>query len=99
MVLSSRRVISGTDHFHLLPVVGKLFTTIQAHDVGGSGHWPISTRLTGFRGYRKGAVLVGTAKQCIDKSRHLIPLRRNSGDSLVPDENEPTLIAKVSLVY
>jgi hypothetical protein len=44
-------------------------------------------------------VLVGTAKQCIDKSRHLIPLRRNSGDSLVPDENEPTLIAKVSLVY
>jgi hypothetical protein len=43
-------------------------------------------------------VLVRTAEQCIDEPRHLSPFRRTSADSLVPDEIEPTLVAKVSVV-
>ena len=89
-------MISGTDHFHLLPVVGKLFTAIQAHDVGGRGHLPTGTQLSGLGGYREGAVLVGTAEQRIDESRHLSPLRRTSTFS---DEDELTPVAKVSVVH
>jgi hypothetical protein len=47
----------------------------------------------------KRTVLVRTAEQCINESRHLIPLRRISGYSLVPDENEPKQGAKVSVVH
>ena len=93
-------MISGTDYFHLLPVVGKLFTTIQAHDVRASSRCLVGTiRLTGLDRDWKRAVLVRTAEQCIDESRHLIPPPAYFWRSLVPDENEPTLVAKVSVVH
>jgi hypothetical protein len=41
-------------------------------------------------------VLVGTAEQRIDESRHLSPLRRTSTFS---DEDELTPVAKVSVVH
>jgi hypothetical protein len=46
----------------------------------------------------KRTVLVRTAEQCIDESRHLIPLRRISAYSFVSDEDELTLDAIVSVV-
>jgi hypothetical protein len=93
-------VIRRSDHLHRLPVIADFFSTIQAHDVRASSRCLMGTiRATGLDRDWKRTVLVRTAEQCIDESRHLIPLRRISGYSLVPDENEPTLVAKVSVVH
>ena len=94
---ASRGVLDRRTHFHFLPVIAEFFSAIQAHDVRGRIRCLIRVWLAD--GDWKHAVLVTTAEQCIDESRHLIPLRRISGYSLVPDENEPTIVAKVSVVH
>ena len=54
-------------------------------------------RATGLDRDWKRTVLVRTAEQCIDESRHLIPLRRVSADSpAFSDEDELTPVAKLS---
>ena len=93
-------MIRRSDHLHLLPVIAEFSSTIQAHDVRASSRCLVGTiRLTGLDRDWKRAVLVRTAEQCIDESRHLIPPPAYFWRSLVPDENEPTLVAKVSVVY
>jgi hypothetical protein len=57
-------------------------------------------RPTGLDSDWKRTVLVSTAEQCIDKFRHLIPLRRVSADSpIFSDEDELTPVATVSVVH
>ena len=69
-------MIRRSDHLHLLPVIAEFFSTIQAHDVGGTRVRAKGARITGLSGNWKRTVLVRTAEQCIDESGHLIPLRR-----------------------
>ena len=59
-----RGLLRGTDDLHLLPVVGHLFATIQAHNVGSSGECRATSRSL-FHGDGKAVVIVGTTEQHI----------------------------------
>ena len=79
---ASRGVLDRRTHFHLLPVIAEFFSAIQAHDVRGRIRCLIRMGLTGLDGDRKRTVLVKTAEQCIDETKHLSPLRHVSADLL-----------------
>jgi hypothetical protein len=67
-------VLDRRTHFHLLPVIAEFFSAIQAYDVRASSRCLMGTiRPTGLDRDWKRTVLVRTAEQCIDESRHLIP--------------------------
>ena len=85
-------------HFHFLPVIAEFFSAFQAYDVRGRIRRLIRVWLAD--GDWKHAALVMTAEQCIDESRHLIPLRRVSADSpAFSDEDELTPVATVSVMH
>lgn len=63
-------LLARVPHPHLLPVVGKLFATIETHHIRtslGSDRWPGLSPL----GDRETHALMPTSKQCIE-NRHLL---------------------------
>ena len=77
---ASRGVLDRRNHLHLRPVIVELSSAIQAHDIRGRSRYLIRMRLTRLDGDRKRTVLVQTAEQHIEETKHLNSLRQGSAD-------------------
>ena len=56
-----------SDHFHVLPVVGKLFAAIEAGDIGSCESRGLRAPFRAANGYGEAVASVPATKKCIDQ--------------------------------